>query len=200
MRTELIGLRLGKADGAVRETAMRYNASHQRGYRCFVGPIVETPDEITEETPRSFEGRSLSDAIAVYRTIVEPDGWRVLHAIARRDCWAKPDEFSQAVHQLTAGSERTRKIDGFAAADFAQVTTLEEQRANFEAWLQTLTPVRVGRVPRKRGHEHDPAGVEFGALAKAAGQYLANGHLDPKQVLDNVRSTNRPAVRGLNEE
>lgn len=188
MRTELIGLRLGKADGAARETAMRYNASHQRGYRCYIGPIVETPEEITEETPRSFEGRSLFDAIAIYRATIEPEGWRLLHAIARRDCWPKPDEFSQAIRHLIPGSEVTQRVDGFEPAEFAQVATLEEQRANFEDWRKTLASVRVGRAPRKSGHEHDPAVVDFSPLSKAAGYYLVNGRLDLAQILDTLHA------------
>ena len=49
MRSERTVLRIGRADGEVREVPMRYNASHQRGWRCFIGYLADAPDEITEE-------------------------------------------------------------------------------------------------------------------------------------------------------
>jgi hypothetical protein len=52
-----------------------------------LGRLLDTPEQITEQTPRSFEGRTLFDALAEYRKTVESDGWRLLHAVARRDCW-----------------------------------------------------------------------------------------------------------------
>ena len=146
MRTELFTLRIGNAAGAVKDVTMRYNASHQRGYRCFIGPIADTPERIGEETPRSFEGRSLFDALAAYRAGIEPDGWRLLHAAARLDCWPKPEGFSPWVYRLAGGSEATDRVDGFEAATFEQVATLDEQRAHFDHWRTTLDPIWKGRT------------------------------------------------------
>jgi hypothetical protein len=173
VRSDRVVLRIGKADGAIAEVPMRYNASHQRGYRCFVGALADAPEEITEDTPRSFEGRSLFDALAVYRATIEPDGWRLLHAAARRDCWPKPDEPTPYVQKLTPEQEATERVLGFDPAEFAEVATLEDQRASFEAWIKSLRPVPEGRVPPRAGHEHDQAGVEFGPLSRLAGRILS---------------------------
>lgn len=172
MRTERVVLRIGRSDGAIREVPMRYNASHQRGYRCYIGPLADAPDEIGEETIRSFEGRRLFDALAEYRLAIEPDGWRLLHAAARRDCWPKPDELDPVVEQLKRGVEQTMPINGFEAASFSEVATLERQRAAFEEWKESLAPVHEGRVPPRAGHEHDVPSVEFGPLARLAGRIL----------------------------
>jgi hypothetical protein len=172
VRSDRVVLRVGKADGAIAEVPMRYNGSHQRGYRCFIGPLADAPEEITEDTPRSFEGRSLFDALAVYRATIEPDGWRLLHAAARRDCWPRPDEPTPYVQKLTAGCEATERILGFNSADFREVATLEDQRSNFQAWMASLPPVAEGRVPPRAGHEHDAPGVEFSGLSRLAGRIL----------------------------
>ena len=172
MHSDRVVLRIGKADGAIAEVPMRYNGSHQRGYRCFIGPLADAPEEITEDTPRSFEGRSLFDALAVYRTTIEPDGWRLLHAAARLDCWPKPDEPTPYLQKLTPGREATERVPGFDPAEFGEVATLEAQRANFEAWMASLAPVPVSRVPPRAGHEHDAPGVDFGPVARLAGRIL----------------------------
>lgn len=184
MRSDRLVLRIGKADGTVEEVPMRYNASHQRGYRCFIGRLADAPEEITEDTPPSFEGRSLFEALAEYRKAIEPQGWRLLHSAARRDCWPKSDEFTPYVERLTPHVEQTERIDGFAPADFNEVATLEEQHANFEAWMQSLAPVPEGRVPPRAGHEHDRAQVEFSLLAIFAGQYLVDGKPNHERALD----------------
>ena len=51
-----------KGDGTIQIVAMRYNASHQRGWRCFLSPLADDPAAIHEETVSSFHGRSLFDA------------------------------------------------------------------------------------------------------------------------------------------
>lgn len=183
MRTERTVLRLGRGDGSVVEVPMRYNASHQRGYRCFIGPLADTPEEITEETPRSFEARTLFDALAEYRKGIETEGWRLLHAVARCDCWPKPDELFAFVQCLRDGEEETERVDAFRPAGFAEVTTLAEQRAYFERWKQSLAPVYAPRVPRKRGHEQDEPRVEFSEVAKAAGEYLIDGRLNLERIM-----------------
>ncbi len=128
---------------------MRYNASHQRGYRCFVGPLADLPVRITESTPRSFEGCTLFDALAEYRRSIEPEGWRLLHAAARRDCWARPDEPFPYVERLTNGTEETERLDGFQDADFTMVASLDEQRANFEEWRRSLPAIYQPRALRR---------------------------------------------------
>ncbi len=114
----------------------------------------------------------LFDALAEYRMAIEPHGWRLLHAVARRDCWPKPDELDPVVRQLKRGVEQTEPIDGFKAAGFSEVTTLERQRVAFEKWKKSLVPVHEGRVPPRAGHEHDRPTVEFGPLARLAGRIL----------------------------
>ncbi len=175
MRTERTVLCVGKADGTVAEVPMRWNASHQRGYRCFIGPLADAPEDITEETPRSFEGRRLFDGLAEYRAQIEPEGWRLLHVAARLDCWPKPDELGPFVQQMTLGTEETTRRSAFDVAGFGEVGELAEQRSHFEEWMQSLAPVYAPRAARRAGHEHDPPGVEFSGLARLAGKYLVSG-------------------------
>lgn len=196
MRTNRIDLLIGKADGTVMTVAVRFNASHQRGYRCFFGPIVDSPEDILESTPPSFEGRRLFDAMAEYRKSIEPQGWRLLHAIARRDCWPKPLELDPCVQRLQSGVEKTHAVNAFERADFSEVATLKEQHAAFEHWMSSLAPVYAPRAARKAGHEHDEPVVEFGPLARLAGEYLASDEPDARRAsrksLDAVRRKRRP--------
>jgi hypothetical protein len=174
VRSDRVVLCIGKADGAIAEVPMRYNGSHQRGYRCFIGPLADAPEDITEDTPHSFEGRSLFDALAVYRATIEPDGWRLLHAAARADAWPDPKlgVYCVDVQILIPGVSETVGIKILEAAPFDAVATLENQRANFEAWMASLSPVPEGRVPPRAGHEHDEPRVDFGPVARLAGRIL----------------------------
>jgi hypothetical protein len=183
MRTLRTDLLIGKSDGTVEIVPMRYNGSHQRGYRCYIGKLAENPEEIKESSPPSFEGRRLFDALAEYRKSIEPSGWRLLHAAARRDCWPKPDELAPCVQRLTPGVEQTERIDAFEPAQFADVATLDEQRDHFETWMKSLEPVYAPRAARKSGHEHDEPIVEFGALARLAGEYLVSDEPDVERAL-----------------
>lgn len=192
LQTERIVLKIGNAEGAISEVPMRFNASHQHGYRCFIGNLANAPDEIGEDTPRSFEGRRLFDALARYREAIEPAGWRLLHAAARLDCWPKPDEFGPDVQILREGIERTEPVNGFERADFSEVGTLADQSASFEQWMKSLAPVFQPRVPPKAGHEHDPPTVEFGILARAAGEYLVDGKPNLDRLLGRA-TPNHPA-------
>jgi hypothetical protein len=172
MRTERIVLAIGKADGTIVEVPMRYNRSHQRGYRCFIGPLADQPEAIGDDTARSFEGRSLFDALAEYRRSIEPGGWRLLHAAARRDCWPKPGELDPVVRRWIPGVEQTLRVDAFEPAVFGEVTTLERQRKAFGQWKKGLAPVHEGRVRPRAGHEHDTPVVDSGPLARLAGRIL----------------------------
>lgn len=191
MHTQRTVLRIGKANGTVLDVPMRYNASHQRGYRCYLGDLAEAPEQITEATPCSFQGERLFDALAAYRKAIEPDGWRLLHAAARRDCWPRPGRFLASVERLTPGVNETETLDGLEPAKFAEVTTLEDQQAHFESWMKTLAPIPEGRVPPKAGHEHDAAIVEFGLEAIFAGQYLVDGKPNLEAALDILRQRHR---------
>ena len=183
---------IGKVDGTVRKLAMRYNGSHQRGYRCYIGSIALSPEKIKETTPVSFEGRRLFDALAEYRKSIEPQDWRLLHAAARRDCWPKPKELDPCVQRFRAGVEETEKINALERAGFADVANLAEQQASFEQWMHSLAPVYAPRAPRKSGHDHDEAVVEFGSLALLAGEYLVSDEPDHQRTLrKHLRSLTR---------
>lgn len=65
---------ISEADGTIRIVPMRYNASHQRGWRCFLSALAADPAAIEEDTVPSFQGRSLFNALALYRTTIEPAG------------------------------------------------------------------------------------------------------------------------------
>lgn len=173
---------------------MRYAGSHQRGYRCFIGPIALSPERIEETTRASFEGRRLFDALAEYRKSIEPNGWRLLHAAARCDCWPKPDELDACVQQFRMGVEETQRINALEPAGFDEVSTLSEQQASFDAWMRSLAPVYAPRSARKAGHEHDEATVEFGPLALLAGEYLSSDKPDFRRALrsaEQARKRNR---------
>jgi len=172
MRTERVLLGIGQASGRTETVAMRFNLSHQRGCRAYLGPLAEPAAAIAEATTPSFAGSNLFEALAAYRATIEPDGWRLLHAAARADCWPRPDRATPHIEQLTPGQESTRRLNALDPAPFDQVTTLAEQRANFEAWQASLPPVPVGRVPPRAGHAGDPPEVDFGPLAKLAGRIL----------------------------
>lgn len=195
MHTIAATILIGQADGATRTISMRYAGSHQRGYRCFIGSIALSPDQIQETTPTNFEGRRLFDALAEYRASIEPEGWRLLHAAARSDCWPKPDELDACVQQLRMGVEETQKVNALEPAAFDDVSTLSDQRASFEAWMQSLAPVYAPRAARKAGHEHDEAIVEFGPLAMLAGEYLSNDEPDYRRALrrsKHIKRNRRP--------
>jgi hypothetical protein len=192
MHSERADLLIGKADGTVAAVPMRFNMSHQRGYRCFFGPIVGTPERIMESTQPTFAGRRLFDALAAYRRSIEPDGWRLLHAVARRDCWPRPDDLSPCVEQLQTGVEQTQSVSAFQPAELNDVATLAEQQACFEEWMRSLAPVYAPRAARKAAHEHDEPVVEFSALAMLGGEYLVSDHPDYQRALrKSVEATRR---------
>jgi hypothetical protein len=175
MRTEHVVLHIAQADGRTAEVPMRYNLSHQHAYRCYFGALGDPAAEIKEATPPSFTGENLFEALAGWRATIEPEGWRLLHAVARADCWPKPARATPFVEQLVAGEEATQRLDGLDPAPFHAVTTLAEQRANFEAWMASLAPVPRGRVPPRAGHGDDEPKVDFGPVAKLAGRILRSG-------------------------
>ena len=196
MRTERAELLIGNADDEVTKVSLRFNGSHQRGYRCFIGPLADRPEEIMEDTPTSFEGRRLFDALAEFRRSIEPDGWRLLHAAARLDCWPKPDELGPWVQQLRPGIEETERVPALDRADFGDVGTLAEQQACFEEWMDSLAPVFAPRVPPKSGHEHDEPVVEFGPIARLAGEYLVTGKPDIERILRRTIGVKKERRRG----
>jgi hypothetical protein len=175
MRTEHVVLSIGRADGRTAEVPMRFNLSHQHAYRCYFGALADPAAEIREATPPSFIGQNLFEVLAGWRASIEPEGWRLLHAVARADCWPKPSRATPFVEQLTPGQEATCRINGFDAAPFDAVATLEEQRAHFDRWMASLQPVALGRVSPRAGHCDDPPGVDFGPVAKLAGRILRSG-------------------------
>jgi hypothetical protein len=175
MRTERVVLRIAKADGRTEDVPMRFNLSHQRAYRCYFGALADPATEIKEATPPSFIGENLFEALAGWRATIEPEGWRLLHAVARADCWPKPSRATPFVEQLTPGEEATCRLNGLDPAPFDAVTTIARQRTNFEAWMASLPPIVQGRVPPRAGHGGDAPGVDFGPIAKLAGRILRSG-------------------------
>jgi hypothetical protein len=175
MRTERVLLRIGQADGRTAEVPMRFNLSHQHAYRCYFGALADPAAEIKEATRPSFTRETLFDALAAWRATIEPEGWRLLHAVARADCWPRPSRATPFVEQLTQGVETTARQNGLDPAPFEAVTTLAEQRANFESWMASLPPVVLGRAPPRAGHGKDKPGVDFGPVAKLAGRILRSG-------------------------
>lgn len=175
MRTERVALRIGQADGRTVDVPMRFNLSHQHGYRCYFGALADPATEIKDATPPSFTGANLFETLAGWRATIEPEGWRLLHAAARADCWPRPVRATPFVEQLTPGEEATCRINGFDPAPFWSVATLAEQRANFESWMASLPPVALGRVPPRAGHGDDEPEVDFGPVAKLAGRILRSG-------------------------
>ena len=183
MWTKPLILRIGRADGAERAVAMRYNSSHQAGTRLYLGTVADDPAAIDEHTPATFAAHRLFDAIACYRATIEGDGWRLLHAIARRDVWVRPDEMFAFVDALTMGIEQTEKLDWMVPATFDDVVTVTEQQAHFNQWMASLAPVRVGRVPPRAGHDKDLPSVDFGPAARFAAAILRNDPDPLEQVL-----------------
>jgi hypothetical protein len=191
MRTERVVLHIAQADGRTAEAPMRYNLSHQHAYRCYFGALADPAAEIREATAPSAVGSNLFEALAGWRATIEPEGWRLLHAVARRDCWPKPVRATPYVEQLTPGEEATCRVKALDPAPFDAVATLAEQRAAFEAWMASLAPVPLGRVRPRAGHEHDPAGVAFSPLAVTAGEYLVDGKINAERVLARTRAPRR---------
>ena len=175
MRTERVVLSIGQADGRTAEVPMRFNLSHQHGYRCYFGALADPGAEIKEATSPSFVGANLFEALAGWRATIEPEGWRLLHAVARADCWPKPARATPFVEQLIPGEEATCRVNGLDPAPFDAVATLAEQRANFESWMASLPPVALGRVPPRAGHGGDAPEVDFGPISRLAGRILRSG-------------------------
>jgi len=175
MRTEHVVLRIARADGRAEGVPMRFNLSHQHGYRCYFGALAEPEAEIKEATPPSFAGANLFEVLSPWRATIEAEGWRLLHAVARADCWPGPVRATPFVERLTPGVEATERLNGVDPAPFEAVATLEQQRANFETWMSSLPPVVLGRVPPRAGHGDDAPEVDFGPVAKLAGRILRSG-------------------------
>jgi hypothetical protein len=169
-----------RLDGTIQILPMRYNASHQRGWRCFLSPLADDPAAIREETMPSFHGRSLFDALAMFRTTIEPAGGRLLQAMASRECWADTETFDRFCRRLTPGSAETELTDGFLPIDVDEAATLDEQRAHYETWCTSLPPRSdPGTVPRSRARKAlDESNTSIRAARDAA--ILSRGDLAPR--------------------
>jgi hypothetical protein len=88
----------------------------------------------------SFHGRSLFDALAMFRATIELAGGRLLQAMASRKCWADTATHDRFCRRLTPGSAETELVDGFLPIDVGESATLDEQRAFYEAWRASLPP------------------------------------------------------------
>lgn len=178
-----------KADGTIEVLPMRYNASHQRGWRCYLGALADDPPAITEATVPSFHGHSLFDALAVYRKTIEPEGGRLLQAIASGDCWANEGTHDRFCRRRTPGSAINELIDGFLPIGLTESVTLDEQWARHQAWLASL-PVRteIGIALQSRAKQAlDKCNSAIRAAEEAA--ILSRGDLATEK--SNPKSTNR---------
>ncbi|GAC1574459.1 MAG: hypothetical protein NVS3B5_04770 [Sphingomicrobium sp.] len=175
------------ADGKIEILAMRYNASHGRGWRCFLDEFAEDPATISEETEPSFHGRSLFQALAAFRVTIEPMGGRLLQMTASRDCWEDPGTFDRFCRRGTPGSTSTELVDGFLPIGMEESVTLDEQRASYEAWRASLPVVSdVGDALQSRGRRAlDQTNASILAARDAA--ILARGDLASGDGSDPVR-------------
>ena len=174
----------GTAEGKIDILAMRYNASHQRGWRCFLGELAEDPAIIGEETVPSFHGRSLFQALAAFRATIEPMGGRLLQMTASRDCWEDPVTNDRFCRRFAPGSARTQLVDGFLPIGMDESVTLDEQRACYEAWRASLTVVSgAGDALQSRGRRAlDQTNAAIRSARDAA--ILARGDLAPGDGID----------------
>ena len=176
MRTKKQVLLISNADGAIEIVPMRYNASHQAGWRCFIGALAEDSAAIGEETVPSFRGRSLFDALAAYRATIEPGGGRLLQAMASGHCWKDMGSHDRFCRRFVPGTEATELIDGFLPIDPREAVTLEEQRARYDAWRASLPVVAETREPKSRARQAlDDTNAAILAAREAA--ILARGDL-----------------------
>lgn len=139
-----------RPDGSIEILPMLYNASHQRGWRCFLGELADDPESIFEETEPSFQGHSLFDALAAFRRRIEPAGGRLLQAAASRYCWLDNSTYDRFCRRLRFGSPETSLVDGFLPIDPAEAATLEEQQAFYNEWQASLPPVRETAEPKSK--------------------------------------------------
>lgn len=168
-----------RPDGTIEVLPMRYNASHQRGWRCFLGALAGESTKIDEDTVPSFQGRSLFDALAVYRKSIEPGGGRLLQAVASGDCWADDRTYDRFCRRLTPRSPTTELIDGFLPIALSDSVSLDEQRARYEAWCASLpAQAETGNAPQSRAKQ---ALDQSNAAIRAAGEaaILSRGDLPP---------------------
>ncbi len=185
MWTKQQALVVVKKDGIIEILPMRYNASHQRGWRCFLGPLADRPEQISEDSAPSFQGPSLFDALAVYRGMIEPTGGRLLQAMASRDCWAADDTVDRFCRRYRAGSADTDLIDGFLPITPAEAASLEEQRASYDKWRTSLSDPNVSRAVSRPPARHALARLNSAIRAARQANILARGDLardDPEDV------------------
>jgi hypothetical protein len=95
------------------------------------------------------------------------------------------------VQELKPGNEQTERVSGLDRADIANVGTIAEQQACFDEWMKSLAPVYAPRAPPKSGHEHDEPIVEFGPIARLAGEYLVSDKPNIERVLRRSVGTKR---------
>ena len=82
--------------------------------------------------------------------------------------------------RLTPGSAETELTDGFLPIDVEEAATLDEQRAQYEAWCASLPPVPdPGTTPRSRARKAlDESNSAIRAAREAA--ILSQGDLAPR--------------------
>lgn len=78
---------------------------------------------ISEATEPSFQGRSLFDALAMFRRTIEPAGGRLLQAMASRECWADAESRDRFCRRLTLGSAESDLVDGFLPIDAGEAAS-----------------------------------------------------------------------------
>ena len=184
MRTKKQVLVTSDADGTIHILPMRYNASHQRGWRCYLSPLADDPAAIGEQSVPSFQGRSLFDALAMFRSTIEPAGGRLLHAMASRECWPDNNSNDRFCRRLTAGVAQTELVDGFLPIDVAEAATLDEQRMSYEAWQAGLpcAPEATSAPATRARKALDASNAAI--IARREAGILARGDLAPENESD----------------
>jgi hypothetical protein len=92
----------------------------------------------------SFTDNNLFDALSAYRSVLEQSNYLILCNGARKDAY--PSQMAlqmgggRKIYLLHSGKSAKREdlVDIFGSASIEQVCSVAEQRAAYEAWVQSL--------------------------------------------------------------
>ena len=104
------------ADGTVQILPMRYNASHQRGWRCFLGALAE-------DLRRSARRQSQASRDARYSMHWQCFAARSSPRVVGCECWADAESRDRFCRRLTLGSAESDLVDGFLPIDAGEAAS-----------------------------------------------------------------------------